>query len=151
MDIAIGHAIGMEGALQPLISGKLVFFHTIGVANCQYNQNKQCTSSPSKFITELINSLSVLQPSAANPQDTTSNPLNFASEAAKKQLLTLHVLFPNELLPALDLLDRRLVTRFRAMPNSSLWFLAGFSAQKENERMRRLLCEFPEAETARNL
>ncbi|KAF2203299.1 hypothetical protein GQ43DRAFT_411913 [Delitschia confertaspora ATCC 74209] len=28
-------------------------------------------------------------------------------------MLTLHVLFPNELLPALDLLDRKLVTRFR--------------------------------------
>jgi hypothetical protein len=31
----------------------------------------------------------------------------------KKQLLSLQVLFPNELLPALDLLDRRLVTCFR--------------------------------------
>ncbi|KAF2491785.1 hypothetical protein BU16DRAFT_530216 [Lophium mytilinum] len=33
--------------------------------------------------------------------------------AAKPLLLTLHVLFPTEFLPALDLLDRGLVTRFR--------------------------------------
>jgi len=34
------------------------------------------------------------------------------SAAAKPTLLTLHALFPTLLLPALDLLDRRLVTRF---------------------------------------
>ena len=39
-----------------------------------------------------------------------SSPLNPTS---KPLFLTLHVLFPNELLPALDLLDRRLVTRLR--------------------------------------
>lgn len=49
-----------------------------------------------------------------------SNPLDAAPEAAKKQLLTLHVLFPNEFLPALDLLDRRLVTRFLIRGNRSL-------------------------------
>lgn len=34
----------------------------------------------------------------------------------KPLLLTLHVLFPNELLPALDLLDRRLVSKFVLKP-----------------------------------
>lgn len=40
-----------------------------------------------------------------------SNPLQSTSPAIRSLLLTLHVLFPNELLPALDLLDRRFVTR----------------------------------------
>ncbi|KAL8777536.1 MAG: hypothetical protein Q9213_007818 [Squamulea squamosa] len=41
----------------------------------------------------------------------TSNSLISGPPAVKSLLLTLHVLFPNELLPALDLLDRKLVTR----------------------------------------
>lgn len=43
----------------------------------------------------------------------TGNVLADAPEGVRKVLLTLHVLFPGELLPALDLLDRRLVTRLR--------------------------------------
>ena len=39
-----------------------------------------------------------------------SNPLRHASQQVQSTLLTLHVLFPNELLPALDVLDRGLVT-----------------------------------------
>ncbi|KAF2002981.1 hypothetical protein P154DRAFT_107859 [Amniculicola lignicola CBS 123094] len=70
------------------------------------------------FVTHLINSLPALgQLSSTGPPTNTTatpnNPLSNAPDAAKKQLLTLHVLFPNELLPALDLLDRHLVTRFR--------------------------------------
>lgn len=74
---------------------------------------------PRTFVTDLFNSLPGLpQPSVgATSVHTSSNPLNSAPEAAKKQLLTLHVLFPNEFLPALDLLDRRLVTRFRIRRN----------------------------------
>jgi hypothetical protein len=41
-----------------------------------------------------------------------ANPLSDASPNTKSALLTLHTLFPNDLLPALDLLDRGLVTRF---------------------------------------
>lgn len=41
-----------------------------------------------------------------------SNPLSDASENTKSTLLTLHTFFPTDLLPALDLLDRGLVTRF---------------------------------------
>ncbi|KAF2118673.1 hypothetical protein BDV96DRAFT_596522 [Lophiotrema nucula] len=64
------------------------------------------------FVTHLIASID--DPSAnATPAASASYALTSASEEAKKQLLTLHVLFPNEFLPALDLLDRRLVTRFR--------------------------------------
>ncbi|KAI4267061.1 MAG: hypothetical protein LQ337_008541 [Flavoplaca oasis] len=46
-----------------------------------------------------------------SPQSQHLNPLLPSSPALKPLLLTLHVLFPNELLPALDLLDRKLVTR----------------------------------------
>jgi hypothetical protein len=41
-----------------------------------------------------------------------ANPLSNACPNTKSALLTLHTLFPNDLLPALDLLDRGLVTRF---------------------------------------
>ncbi|KAI4189985.1 MAG: hypothetical protein L6R41_001093 [Letrouitia leprolyta] len=51
-------------------------------------------------------------PSSSPPSETTSNPLTTAPPSIKPLLLTLHVLFPNELLPALDLLDRKLVIRF---------------------------------------
>lgn len=42
-----------------------------------------------------------------------------AAEDAKSLFLTLHFLFPHELLPALDLLDRRLVTRLISASNAS--------------------------------
>jgi hypothetical protein len=65
--------------------------------------------TPRRFITDLLNSL----PSPDTTADADANPLSAVPEPAKKQLLSLQVLFPNELLPALDLLDRRLVTRLR--------------------------------------
>ncbi|KEQ76644.1 hypothetical protein M436DRAFT_69604 [Aureobasidium namibiae CBS 147.97] len=61
------------------------------------------------FITSLIKSLNP-SPSATTTPPTT-NPLKQASPADRPVLLTLHVLFPNELLSALDLLDRDLVVR----------------------------------------
>jgi len=42
---------------------------------------------------------------------TTTTPLTNATPQTQQALLTLHILFPNELLPALDLLDRSLITR----------------------------------------
>lgn len=50
----------------------------------------------------------------------TTNPLKQASPADRSVLLTLHVLFPNELLSALDLLDRDLVTRFVPLSESEV-------------------------------
>lgn len=49
---------------------------------------------------------------AAASSTTSANPLRGLQGNDRNVFLTLHVLFPNELLPALDLLDRRLVTRF---------------------------------------
>ncbi|KAL8718611.1 MAG: hypothetical protein Q9225_004274 [Loekoesia sp. 1 TL-2023] len=53
------------------------------------------------------------------PSEEPSNPLHSAPSSVKSVLLTLHVLFPNELLPALDLLDRKLVTRLTLGSTSS--------------------------------
>lgn len=65
-----------------------------------------------RFVTDLLNSLP--SPTQSNSDtDTGANPLDAAEESTKKQLLSLQVLFPNEFLPSLDLLDRRLVTRLR--------------------------------------
>ncbi|KAI0202569.1 hypothetical protein F4808DRAFT_449627 [Astrocystis sublimbata] len=51
----------------------------------------------------------LLVPSA--PPPSTNNPLKLIPPAYRSILTTLHVLYPTTLLPALDLLDRRLVTR----------------------------------------
>jgi len=65
--------------------------------------------SPRCFVTQLLGSL----PSAAENSGTADgNPLGAVDDATKKKLLSLQVLYPNEYLPALDLLDRGLVTRF---------------------------------------
>ncbi|KAF5027202.1 hypothetical protein F66182_690 [Fusarium sp. NRRL 66182] len=75
-----------------------------------------------QLITALISSISDIAPSnsaddisstqpprAAQPPSST--PLQAISPSQRPLLLTLHVLFPSLLLPALDLLDRGLVTR----------------------------------------
>jgi hypothetical protein len=68
------------------------------------------------FITQLFDSLSTSSDQAAaatnNNAKTNTNPLNNLSDATRKQLLSFQVVFPTEFIPALDLLDRRLVTRF---------------------------------------
>ena len=62
------------------------------------------------FLTDLLSSL----PLCSSPQqDLTSAPDSpLVSSTTKPTLLTLHAIFPTILLPALDLLDRRLVTKF---------------------------------------
>ncbi|KAK8093981.1 hypothetical protein PG997_000666 [Apiospora hydei] len=66
--------------------------------------------TPRALLTSLINTLSSIPP---GPQQLpSSNPLKFQPPSQARPLLaTLHTLYPNVLLPALDLLDRRLVTR----------------------------------------
>ncbi|EFQ94841.1 hypothetical protein CFE70_007460 [Pyrenophora teres f. teres 0-1] len=71
------------------------------------------------FVTRLLNSLPTVAPrSGEDAAAAEENPLGSVSDAVKKQLLALHVLFPNEFVPALDLLDRRLVTRHRICNSS---------------------------------
>lgn len=64
-------------------------------------------------LTSLIRSISKDRPPEdLNIDQPSSNQNPLTSEPHLKEIfLTLHVLFPNELLPALDLLDRGLVTR----------------------------------------
>jgi len=64
--------------------------------------------NPRAVLTELLSQL----PQATNLTETTSNPLKDAPSNTKNILLTFHVLYPNEFLSALDLLDRHLLTRF---------------------------------------
>ncbi|KAJ4362632.1 hypothetical protein N0V95_001437 [Ascochyta clinopodiicola] len=59
------------------------------------------------FVTQLLNSLPV-----SPHHDAYAFSLNDAPDSVKKQLLSLQVLFPNEFLPSLDLLDRKLIARF---------------------------------------
>ncbi|KAF7549976.1 hypothetical protein G7Z17_g6038 [Cylindrodendrum hubeiense] len=83
-----------------------------------------------QFLTTLINSVSDIAPPApsanaaspppAPPSSTTSSPLQAIAQTQRPLLLTLHVLFPSLLLPAVDLLDRGLVTRLRRAETGGL-------------------------------
>lgn len=77
--------------------------------------------TPRAFLTDLLSSLPA-------PSTPSSNPVKDLKGADKNLLLTLHVLFPNEFLPALDLLDRGLVTRFRIRSDSAPSFHAAPTA-----------------------
>lgn len=65
---------------------------------------------------QVLSSLLAQLQQGAVSGDTSSNPLKDAPDEIRKILLTIHVIYPNELLPALDLLDRRLLTRFTIKP-----------------------------------
>lgn len=80
---------------------------------------------PRHFLTSLINAISTIplpqpeqQPLAYRQQEP-SNPLKAVPQSYRPLLTTLHVLFPTLLLPALDLLDRRLATRLWLVPRKS--------------------------------
>ncbi|KAI0843585.1 hypothetical protein F5Y06DRAFT_302701 [Hypoxylon sp. FL0890] len=75
--------------------------------------------TPRQFITSLIDSLTSI-PTPADPTSSTApagaNPLKLIPPAYRPLLTTLHALYPLTLLPALDLLDRRLATRIVVNP-----------------------------------
>lgn len=62
-----------------------------------------------------------------------ANPLRDASPEVRNLFLTLYALYEKELLPALDLLDRGLVTRLK-VSNANLRLLLVRSAQQHNTR-----------------
>ncbi|RSM07493.1 hypothetical protein CDV31_008582 [Fusarium ambrosium] len=83
-----------------------------------------------QLVSTLITSISDIAPSTNTGEATSSqppppaqppstSPLQAISPSQRPLLLTLHVLFPNLLLPALDLLDRGLVTRLVRMYSSA--------------------------------
>ncbi|KAI0161320.1 hypothetical protein GGR57DRAFT_353692 [Xylariaceae sp. FL1272] len=71
--------------------------------------------TPRALLTSLISSLPPIASSAhtttSNRTGTSTNPLKHLPPSHRPLLTTLHVLYPTILLPALDLLDRHLVTR----------------------------------------
>lgn len=88
--------------------------------------SKMTTSlpSPRTFLTSLVNTLASSSSSTSSSNfcdvgrsggedrsSSTSNPLKRLAGPHRALLTTLHVLYPSVLLPALDVLDRRLVTR----------------------------------------
>jgi hypothetical protein len=81
------------------------------------------------FVTQLLDSLAA--PSSIDQTAAPANPLKDVSDATRKQLLSLQVLFPNEFVPALDLLDRRLVTRFRICSEAELAARATHAEQRD--------------------
>ncbi|KAF4981803.1 hypothetical protein FZEAL_2476 [Fusarium zealandicum] len=77
-------------------------------------RNKAMEPLPShrQLLTALITSISDIAPPPASSTDD-STALGSIPPSQRPRLLTLHVLFPNLVLPALDLLDRGLVTRLK--------------------------------------
>ncbi|KAH6867943.1 hypothetical protein BKA58DRAFT_386013 [Alternaria rosae] len=86
------------------------------------------------FVTQLLDSLAAppsIDKATIDKKNADTNPLNNVPDATRKQLLSLQVLFPNEFVPALDLLDRRLVTRFRICDEAEL--AAWATAAEQND------------------
>ena len=73
--------------------------------------NESTLPTTRRFLTSLFDSFTEHTPANAALNTPNLNPIATAPPALKSLFLTLHVLFPHELLPALDVLDRRLVTR----------------------------------------
>ncbi len=113
--------------------------NTLRTAVCERNKKNMTTQTPkSSLLTSIFDSFSSLSPPASTIQQpartpihelilpsqppSTTSPLHSLStedtERARSLFLTLHVLFPHELLPALDLLDRGLITRLTSLPAS---------------------------------
>ena len=98
---------------------------------------------PQTFVPEQpISSSSRIYPALSithtNDEDVAPNLLSQLSpddtKTAKSIFLTLHFLFPHELLPALDLLDRKLVTTLRSGPDNKqeVFYVQSASAQSNN-------------------
>ena len=73
---------------------------------------------PHAFITSLISQLAAINSSSPDLIPSLSSLRRQDLKYAKSVFTTLHFLFPHELLPALDLLDRKLVTQLRLMTST---------------------------------
>ncbi|KAF3766248.1 hypothetical protein M406DRAFT_339506 [Cryphonectria parasitica EP155] len=71
--------------------------------------------TPRQLLTSILNGAGTLPlqplPPPPPPSSSSANPLRHLDQTRRHLFATLHVLFPSLLLPALDLLDRGLVTR----------------------------------------
>lgn len=105
------------------------------------------TGTSKEILTSVLTELGRIQVENASSDRTTHqsrlSTLNpEAQERAKASLLTLHFLFPHQLLPALDILDRQLVNAFRCAGNESdsqlvVYYVQSASAITESS-VRRL-------------
>lgn len=108
-------------------------------------------ASSKQFLTSILLTLGSTSTENLLPVSATSDIENVsklkrlqgeAAEQAKSALLTLHILYPHELLPALDLLDRKLVTKFicarsdASRPPLELFYVQSASAVTEHSRAR---------------
>ena len=73
---------------------------------------------PHAFVTSLISQLATINSSSPDPVPSLSSLHRQDLKFAKSIFTTLHFLFPHELLPALDLLDRKLVTQLRLVTSN---------------------------------
>jgi hypothetical protein len=73
---------------------------------------------PHAFVTSLISQLAAINSSSPDPVPSLSSLRRQDLKFAKSIFTTLHFLFPHELLPALDILDRKLVTQLRLVTSN---------------------------------
>ncbi|KAK5937018.1 hypothetical protein PMZ80_010767 [Knufia obscura] len=113
------------------------------------------------FLTAILQQLGSIEvgqsshtPSTAGHASTLADLKGRAAEQARSAMLTLHFLFPHELLPALDLVDRKLVNRLRCQHGdgqaSSLevFYVQSASAVTESVNRRSASSRFRNAWTA---
>jgi hypothetical protein len=75
----------------------------------------------STFLTSILSQISTAIPNPPqSATDSPPNPLSTLPLDARNLLLTLHVLYPTQFLPALDILDRNLLTRLLPPQESTL-------------------------------
>ncbi|KXT18541.1 hypothetical protein AC579_2278 [Pseudocercospora musae] len=84
-----------------------------------------------RMVTALINSIPNNQ---STPQ--ISNPLRDLPQESRNIFLTLYSLFERELLPALDLLDRNLVTRLKTPDTCKLYLVRSAQPQTSRNQQR---------------
>ncbi|EME47933.1 hypothetical protein DOTSEDRAFT_123382 [Dothistroma septosporum NZE10] len=82
---------------------------------------------------QIVSALIVAMPGPAESEEPSANPLRDVSSETRNVLLTLYALFEKDFLPALDLLDRGLVTRLKAKDRATSLLLVR-SAQQHNNR-----------------
>lgn len=83
--------------------------------------------TPRELLTNLITTLSS---HPIDPNQSSTNPLQNAPSEIRSLLTTLHIIFPHLLLPALDLLDRQLVTKSCQLPSQTSAQKIPFSAME---------------------
>ena len=82
---------------------------------------------------QIVSALIAAIPTASEGEEQIANPLKDSSPESRNVFLTLYALFEKEFLPALDLLDRGLVTRLKVRDQATSLLLVR-SAQQHNSR-----------------